>query len=158
MAEAANGGALGLTRPHRPCLPLGTIVNASDDVLDALSAGGDMQVPARVQQDLVALVKTVYALTHTHRLPVIQALAGEVAAELQADAPTAGRNVADRVREFWSCEFNGNTPAGKRWQALVRAAHLDARSTGGDSASLPADYDRAVDELREQLAELVCPA
>jgi hypothetical protein len=66
----------------------GTIINASEGVLNMLSSNGDMSVPARAQQDLVALVKTVFALVHTSRLPAIQKLAGQVASHMSW--PVAG--------------------------------------------------------------------
>ena len=49
---------------------IGTNINASKDVLGALA--GNREAPARKQQDLVALVKTMYAPTHTRLLQRIR--------------------------------------------------------------------------------------
>ena len=144
----------------------GTIVNSSEDVLDALDADGRVEVPARVQQDLVAIVKTVYALTHTARLPHIQRLASDVVRSLTAsDAAAAGSiPAAVQVREFWTTEFSIGSPAGRRWRALVQLAHVDtpgvaARVWGDSGAGAPGllSYDEAVRQLECQLGELVCP-
>lgn len=176
MCPCQHGHKQGLcARKHLCPLPnlalyaAGTVINASEDILDALCAGGTMQVPALVQQDLVALVKTVYALTCSERLPLIRQLAFDMAAKLQGGAADAGRSAVESVRSFWAQEFSERSPAGKRWRALVQAAHLDtpelAAASRGSSppaagvaaASASYNYDQAVEELCQQLGELVYP-
>lgn len=149
------------------------MVNASEDVLQALLT--DELVEARAQQDLVALVKTVYALTHTARLPRIQEFARQVARSLAGSGATGAgaagaaaacapaSSVVDQVRSFWREEFSASTPAGRKWRALVQLAHVDTPAFAAEAwgASAPAPlalpYSEAVKQLEEQLAELVCP-
>lgn len=119
------------------CAFVGTIINASDNVLIALDA--NREVPARKQQDLVALVKTVYALTHTSLLQRIRQLAHTAAVVANADSPAAAVVCA---RHFWKGEFSDSSPAGARWRALVQTAH------GEDNSSA---YPEVVQALRQEL-------
>ena len=138
----------------------GTIVNASEDVLDALANNGTVNEPPRLQQDLVAIVKTVYALVHTSRRQAINELAIKVAGGLQ-EGETSGRVEVERVRGFWTREFSSSSPAGLKWRKLVMAAHLEtpgiAASTWGMRPYSDISYDKVLDILKEGLAELVCP-
>lgn len=127
-------------------------MNASEDVLDSLAGFDD--VPPRTQQDLVAAVKTVYALTHTSRLPAIQKLASQAVQELAADDTAQRAAAVQKLRQFWAEEFNTNSPAGKRWASLVQTAHVETPWLVGAVAT---SYDDAVNKLQSGLEELVCP-
>lgn len=154
-----------------PAAPTGTVVNASEDVLDALRMSGSMEVPPQTQQDVVALVKTVYALTHTARLPLIHDVAQEVARELTDGVSAVGpgsegtpeSRAAAKVRAFWQREFSDSTAAGKKWRALVRVAHVETpgpavEQWGSAGAGEPqASYDDVMAWLEAELAYLVCP-
>ena len=155
----------------------GTVLNASEDVLDVLHDAGNTSVPARTQQDLVALVKTVYALTHTSRLTMIRQLAEEVAHDLSTSAigtsSLAGSScrgkvasseaaVVDKVRSFWMSEFNSETPAGRKWRALVQLAHVETPDVASRAWGMPMrqsviPYESAMEELENELKCLVCP-
>ena len=130
----------------------GTLLNASEDVLCALSQHEG--VPPRPQQDLVAAVMAVYGLTHTARLPHIHCLASEAARDLSGqDLESA----VHRVRQFWAEEFNVASPARSKWASLVRVAHVDTPDLAGVTPQDALSYDQAVARLQSELAVLVCP-
>lgn len=133
-----------------PCICSGTIINASNDVLDGLCEDGGAGVEVRRQQDLVALVKTVYSLTHPHRRPHIHAAARQVATDLErAGSDAAARSTAvAKVRNFWSLEFDESKPNGKRWHDLVEVAHVDVQS--GRS------YEDVMSHLETELLKHAC--
>ena len=87
-----------------PCA--GTIVNASEDVLSALLHDSAVRVPARKQQDLVALVKTVYVIRHPHCVPEIQNLAALVAQDLTL-APDNAEAEVEPGRLHWDITSAG---------------------------------------------------
>ena len=126
----------------------GTIVNASEDVLLAFLTDGAVSVPARKQQDLVALVKTVYAFSRPHCGPKIQNLAALVARDLSADTADARQGAVTRVRTFWDEELDPGSAAGRKWRELVKIAHVD--EPGAAIA-----YSGAVHKLREELEVLL---
>ena len=127
----------------------GTIVNASEDVLSALLDGnGAVRVPARRQQDVVALVKTVYALVRPHCVPKIQNLAVLVAQDLALDTAEARERAVTRVRTFWDEELHPDSAAGRKWRRLVKIAHVD------EPAAAIA-YSEAMQNLREELEVLL---
>ena len=137
----------------------------SEDVLDALATNsGRVNEPPRLQQDLVAIVKTVYALVHTSRQQAINELVIKVAGGLDQGGETSGRVEVERVRAFWTREFSSSSPAGMKWRKLVMATHLEtpdiAASTWGVQPSRGGSnisYDDVFDILKGGLAELVCP-
>jgi len=146
--------------PLTPAHYAGTIINSSEDVLEALASGED--APPFVQQDMVAMVKTVYVLTHTSRLPAIRDLACRVA-DMAKDKERAPEAVTE-VRKFWQEEFSYDSAAGREWRALVDLAHVDtphlaAAAWGGavGAEKEAKDYDMTVQQLLNRLEMLVCP-
>ena len=143
----------------------GTIVNASEDVLDALANNnGRVNEPPRLQQDLVAIVKTVYALVHTSRRQAINELAIKVAGGLGQGGESSGRREVERVRAFWTREFSSSSPAGLKWRKLVMTAHLETPDIAASTWEVQPSrddsdisYDNVLDILKGGLAELVCP-
>ena len=127
----------------------GTIINASEDVLSAFINDGAVRVPARKQQDLVALVKAVYAFRHPHCVPRIQHLAALVARDLASSTTAEARrtSVTD-VRSFWDVELDQDSAAGRKWRELVKIAHVD--ELGAAVA-----YSDAVQMLQNELEVLL---
>lgn len=126
----------------------GTIVNASEDVLWAFLDDGAVRVPARKQQDLVALVKTVYVFSRPHCASKVQNLATLVAGDLTPDTAEARRRAVSRVRTFWDKEFDLGSAAGRKWRELVKIAHVDALDA-------TITYMDAVHKLQEELEVLL---
>ena len=126
----------------------GTIVNASEDVLLAFLDDSTVRVPARKQQDIVALVKTVYVLSHPRCASMVQDLATLVARDLTSDTAEARRRAVSRVRTFWDEELDPSSAAGRKWRELVEIAHVD--EPGAAIA-----YKVAVQKLQEELEVLL---
>lgn len=104
---------------------------------------------AQRQQDVVALVKTVFALTHPHRRPAIHAAARQAAEDLERATDAAARSAAvAKVRNFWALEFNKDEPCGHRWHGLVELAHVDRQ--GGQA------YDVVMSRLESELLQHAC--
>lgn len=141
-------------------------MHSSEDVLDALAtSNGEVNEPPRLQQDLVAFMKTVYALVHTSRPQAINNLAVQVAGGLHRGGGDSVRVEVARVRGFWANEFSSLSPAGLKWRNLVLAAHMDtpdlAASAWGVQPSArdsTVSYDHVLELLKAGLEELVCPA
>lgn len=105
----------------------GTLAYASDDVLLWMGTQSGRGLQARRQQDLVAVVKVVYAILYPAARKALQVLLGDM------QHPDF-RQLARQVREFWKEEWSERTDAGRQWQRLSDLAYVD-KEGGADLAS-----------------------
>ncbi|GAX86696.1 hypothetical protein CEUSTIGMA_g14103.t1, partial [Chlamydomonas eustigma] len=119
----------------------GTLLFASDEVLDGLESGC-VCVP-KAAQDMVALVKSAYIMVH----------AG-AEQSLMRCFPMNGstEEKVTAVKSFWSTELSKETPAGNAWRELLisKAHSIDA----ADSSSYTT-YTIAVAQLQADLGKLL---
>ncbi|GAX86429.1 hypothetical protein CEUSTIGMA_g13839.t1 [Chlamydomonas eustigma] len=133
MDETTADEILSGARPYYS----GTLLFASDEVLDGLESGC-VCVP-KAAQDMVALVKSAYIMLH----------AG-AEQSLMRCFPMNGspEEKVTAVKSFWSTELSKETPAGNAWRELLSKAHsIDA----ADSSS----YTIAVAQLQADLGKFL---
>ena len=123
----------------------GTLLFASDDVLDAL-ATGEQPATSHPRQDMVALVKTACVLVHSAVAKAAAGLAERVAQQLPRTTDAVGL-----VRAFWDQQLDEGSAAGSAWSNLVAAAHGIPGSEDAEG------YAHKSEQLCSELAALVCP-
>eukprot|EP00195_Chlamydomonas_chlamydogama_P015430 CAMPEP_0202896176 /NCGR_PEP_ID=MMETSP1392-20130828/5219_1 /ASSEMBLY_ACC=CAM_ASM_000868 /TAXON_ID=225041 /ORGANISM="Chlamydomonas chlamydogama, Strain SAG 11-48b" /LENGTH=583 /DNA_ID=CAMNT_0049581425 /DNA_START=49 /DNA_END=1800 /DNA_ORIENTATION=+ len=118
----------------------GTLIYASEDVLDSVTRGV-LCTPHR-QQDLVALVKTIFVLTHPLAAEDVQQLSLKLQ-DIKGEDQAAVKKCVQLVRSFWKQQLRADRAGGQAWLDLVKTASSDG--------------DDVYDKLQAGLSVLIYP-